>query len=277
MDIYFDDNYGALYAVAEGGEAVVRNFECEAGCIKHQFIKRKINLPSNKPYYDIVTPYGYGGPIIVCVNEGHTREELVSVYEADFLEYAKKSDIVCEFVRFHPILKNAVDFSGMYSAECIRHTLATDLSAPDPVEDQFSRSCRKDIRRALGAGISYRVTRAPENIDAFKEIYYSTMDRNHAGAYYYFDDKYFSDCLAHYRENIIFVEVIYEGKTIAANLSFIYRDMIHIHLSGTLSEYINLSPAYILQYATVVWGKENGFSKLEGPFFYLPIDKFFFM
>ena len=263
IDIYFDKNYGKLYAKTEHGEAVVREFECAAGRVLHQFILRKIESPLKEDYYDIVTPYGYGGPVITQLNDGYGKEDLVRAFEEDFSEYAAEKGIVSEFVRFHPIVKNADDFGEMYSAECIRHTLATDLSVDDPIAEEFSKSCRKNIRRALNKGVSYRVTRAPERIDAFKEIYYSTMDRNHAGEYYYFDDEYFSDCLKYYRENTVFVEAVFEEKTIAAGFYFIYGDVIHIHLSGTLSEYLYLSPAYILRYAIAEWGKENGFKLIH--------------
>src|SRR5699024_5223462 len=44
---------------------------------------------------------------------------------------------------------------------------------------------------------------------------------------------------------------------------FIYENIIHIHLSGTLSEYLHLSPAYILRYGVTEWGKENGYSLIH--------------
>ncbi|MBR5817363.1 MAG: peptidoglycan bridge formation glycyltransferase FemA/FemB family protein, partial [Clostridia bacterium] len=263
MDIYFDENYGKLYAKAEKGEAVVREYKCAAGTVRHQFIIRKIDLPTDGVYYDAVTPYGYGGPIITSLNDGYTAAELASMYEADFAEYAKEHNVVSEFVRFHPICKNALDFKEVYSAECIRHTLITDLTAEDPVAEQFSKSCRKNIRRAINSGVSYRVTKSPENVDAFREVYYSTMDRNRAGDYYYFGDEYFADCLKYYRDNIVCAEAIYEGKTIAAGIYFVCKDVIHVHLSGTLSEYLHLSPAYVLRYAIAVWGKENGYKLIH--------------
>lgn len=34
--------------------------------------------------------------------------------------------------------------------------------------------------------------------------------------------------------------------------------MIAAHLSGTLSEYLHLSPAYIIKYATAEWASNNG-------------------
>ena len=55
------------------------------------------------------------------------------------------------------------------------------------------------------------------------------------------------------------MEALYENKIIAAGVYFISNGTIHIHLSGTLSEYLYLSPAYLLRYATTLWGKENGY------------------
>lgn len=259
-DLYYKPEYAKLYEKVENGKAVRWRYEGEKGSVLHQFILREIpHLVNGETWYDIVTPYGYGGPVIETLQDGCTKEQLVSAFEQAFAQYCKEYKIVSEFVRFHPMLNNAVDFQRMYSAQCIRHTLGTDLTiSDDPIATEFSRSCRKHIRQALNKGVSWRVTEKPENIDKFKGIYYSTMDRNHAQEYYYFDDTYFHQCLETLRENIIFVEAIYEEKTIAAGLYFVCDGIIHIHLSGTLSEYLYLSPAYVLRYAIAQWGTEHG-------------------
>src|SRR5699024_2741291 len=77
--------------------------------------------------------------------------------------------------------------------------------------------------------------------------------------YYYFNEDYFNKCVKYFKENIILVKAIYEGKTIAMGFYFVVNNIIHSHLSGTLSEYLYLSPAYIIKYATTLWGKENGY------------------
>ena len=265
QDIYFDPNYGKLYEKAENGKAVVWEYNGKEGKVSHQFIVREIPIKlENEPWYDIVTPYGYGGPLICNVSEGCTRNELVSAFEKAFGEYCSQNRIVSEFVRFHPIIKNADDFADMYNTKCIRKTLGTNLEAyDDPVAFEFSKSCRKDVRRALDKGISWRITAAPDNVDGFKEVYFSTMDRNNASDYYYFDDEYFANCLKYFKENVIFAEAIYNNKIIAAGLYFAYNGIIHIHLSGTLSEYLSISPTYVLNYAITVWGKENGYKLIH--------------
>lgn len=265
QDIYFQADYGKLYEEAEQGKCIRWKYDGAEGRISHLFILREIPIEcDNGPWFDIVTPYGYGGPVIEKLSVGYNKKDLTAAFENSFLEYCIDNKIVSEFVRFHPIAENAKDFEDIYHAECIRHTVGTRLSEfDDPIEAEFSKGCRKRIRQAIRKGIRWRVTAQPENIEPFKDIYYSTMERNDAEEYYYFTDRYFSDCLKLFRENILFVEAIYEGKTIAAGLYFTFGKLIHIHLSGTLSEYLYLSPAYILRYAVTLWGMENGYELIH--------------
>ena len=145
-----------------------------------------------------------------------------------------------------------------------RHTLGTNLKDfDDPVQSEFSKSCRQNIRKKLAMGMEYKVTVNPTDFETFKKCYYSTMERNEATDYYYFDDEYFKKIHEYYGPYTILVETIFEGKTIAAGLYYICNKIIHIHLSGTLKEYLNLSPAYILRYGVTMWGKENGYELIH--------------
>ncbi|MBC5995806.1 GNAT family N-acetyltransferase [Romboutsia ilealis] len=260
MDIYFNDDYGKLYESIENGKSEVFEFTCGLGKIKNQFIKRKIpNKINNTTYFDIVTPYGYGGPLITEIKDKEKINDLVEKYIESFKEYCEKNNIVSEFIRFHPIIGNVNDFKDVYEVKNIRKTLGTNLKDyTDPIQVEFSKSSRKTIRQVLKKGITYRVIEKPENIRDFKEIYYSTMDRNEASEYYYFDDEYFEKCLTYFRENLIIIEVIYDDKVIASGLYFVCGNILQAHLSGTLNEYLEMSPAYITKYATALWAIENG-------------------
>lgn len=263
-DIYFEDNYGKLYENHEQGVCKSYVFKNNFGQIKHMFIKREIPVKINgEIYYDLVTPYGYGGPIITECQQG-LRENLVREFIDDFQCYCKNNNIVSEFVRFHPILENVKDFNKYYSASHIRNTVGTNLSKyDDPFQSEFSRSCRKNIRKAIKNNVTYRIKEKPNDVSEFREFYFSTMDRNNAADYYYFDEEYFNLCVKYFKENLLLVEAIYQEQPIAMGLYFIYGDLIHIHLSGTLSEYLHLSPAYILRYAVTEWGKENGYDLIH--------------
>lgn len=263
IDLYFDENYGKLYEKIENGKAEIFEFENEDGKITNQFLIREIPEKVNgKTYYDIVTPYGYGGPIINYLKGN--KENLLKEFEKNFKKYAEERNIVSEFVRFHPIKENAIDMKPIYNSTYMRKTLGTNLEKfENPVQSEFSKSCRKTIRQALKQEITYKVTEKPENLEEFKKIYYLTMDRKNATDYYYFGDEYFENIKKYYKNNIILVEAIFKEKTIASGLYFIYNGIIHVHLSGTNTKYLHLSPAYILKYGTAIWGKEHGYKLIH--------------
>ncbi len=259
MDIYFEPNYGKLNEKIEHGVCNVFRHESPYGTVHHMFIKREIPIHiNNQTYFDLVTPYGYGGPIIVNCNR-EKKTELIKEFKIKFQKYCEENNIVSEFVRFHPIARNAEDLHFIYNIENIRKTVGTNLhDFEDPINIEFSKSTRKTIRRIMNSGVTYRIIESPENINTFKEIYYSTMDRNDASDYYYFDDDYFDNCLKYFRNHIIMVEVQFNGKVIASGFYFVYGEIVHAHLSGTLEGYLHLSPAYIIKHATAEWAIEHG-------------------
>ncbi|HFC9205582.1 GNAT family N-acetyltransferase [Clostridium perfringens] len=264
LDIYFDKNYGELYEDKENGKCIVFEFESEYGKVRNVFIKREIpiSLCDEKKYFDIVTPYGYGGPVIIECN--CDRQKLVNEYMQSFGQYCKNENIVSEFVRFHPLINNANDFRKVMQIEDIRYTVGTNLKISDnPISLEFSKSCRKNIRHSLKNGVSYTVEENPDNIQDFIEFYYKTMDRNYANEYYYFDKKYFDNLVKYFKENLVCVKVFYNGVLIAMNICFVYGEYVHIHLSGSITEYLDKRPTYILRYGICEWAHKNGYKYIH--------------
>ena len=115
-DIYFNPKYGKLYEKVEKGKLVCWEYECDEGKIYHQFILREIpDMADNKTWYDIVSPYGYGGPVVEFCKEGK-ESYLLEKFEQEFEKYCEENNIVSEFVRFHPIAENGVTFQSVYNA-----------------------------------------------------------------------------------------------------------------------------------------------------------------
>jgi hypothetical protein len=261
-DIYFEPDYARLYETEEN-RAVEYRFECEYGFITNLFIKRKINisLGDGVRYYDLITPYGYGGPVI---HEATDKDKLVEAYMEDFKAYTKKEHIISEFVRFHPIVGNALDFRDAYGIIYDRKTVGTNLTYEDVIGTEFSKHKRKDIRRILkNPDIRYEVDENPESLEDFVAIYYSTMDRDGAEEYYYFKPGYFQEMLEKFRGHITTGKVFLGEKLIAMGVYFRYGKYLHAHLSGTLSEYLGYSPAYILKYALALYGHEKGYEVIH--------------
>ncbi|NMB25745.1 MAG: peptidoglycan bridge formation glycyltransferase FemA/FemB family protein [Firmicutes bacterium] len=263
-DIYFEKDYGILHERVEGGTCEVFEYGSSTGNIRHMFIRREIPINiGDTIYYDLITPYDYGGPVIEACRAGE-KGKLIEEFEEAFGDYCWQNHIVSEFVRFHPLVENARDFERCYQVAHSRNTVGTNLKHyKDPFMEEFSKSARKSIRRAFRAGVEFEVIEGPIDLGDFRRIYYSTMDRKRAPDFYYFGDEYFENCLRFFRENIALVEATYQGKTVASGLYFTYNDMIHAHLSGTLADYLHLSPAYVLKYAITLWGKKRGYALIH--------------
>ena len=268
LDIYFEDNYGRLYEKKPSEifeKFVLKN---EYGCVTNKFIKRIIPIQLNDSqdkFYDIITPYGYGGPIIESLNSPSYKEKLIESYNKAFRNYADDNNIVSEFVRFHPIVRNAEDFNSIYQIKVDRTTFGTDLTQNDPIAYDFSNSAKKKINKLLKKyPIHYVYDEHPKNLNDFKKIYYSTMDRKSAMAEYYFDDEYFNKLIEYFPDNLVTVKIFLDSneksELIGMGLYFRYGKYLHTHLSGTLTEFLKFSPAYILKQAFLEYGKENGYS-----------------
>src|SRR5699024_11755096 len=126
----------------------------------------------------------------------NNKEFLLKEFEEQFEKYCYENNIVSEFVRFHPVIQNVQDFSDIYDVNSIRNTVGTNLKDyEDPFQEEFSKSCRKNVRRALRNDVGYKITEKPNDIKSFLEIYYSKMYRKDAQDYYNFVNYYFDNYL----------------------------------------------------------------------------------
>ncbi|HEM5503951.1 peptidoglycan bridge formation glycyltransferase FemA/FemB family protein [Streptococcus suis] len=256
-DIYFEERYARLYEVIENGDTVVWNLESEYGKIRYIFLKRRIDIELDESFFDITTPYGYGGPIIIEVSD---RNKLLEEFNAQFSQYCLENNIVSEFVRFHPIVGNALDFVEYYSPIYMRKTIATQIdlnSEHSPFLLEFNQSSRKLARKAEKNGLTARITESPNNLETFLSIYHETMDRTGANDFYFFDYHYFQSCIESFKERLLLIEIIYEEKVVSSCIYFIGDKVLHEHLMGTLSEYLSYNPVYLMKKVAVEWAKDN--------------------
>lgn len=256
-DIYFSPAYGLASQPIDGGESRCFRYQDENGVISHLYVLRKIpeDLTGGEAYYDLSTPYGYGGPIVLsCTGD---RQTLIQGFGQAFADQCRQDRVVSEFVRFHPLERNVDDFGDLYQAQFLRHTVATRVDGEDPALE-FSKHTRKNIRRIHTEDLRPVVTNSPDNLDTFKEIYYDTMDRDQATDFYYFGDAYFDSLLDQLRGQVSTLAIYKEDLCIACGLYFHYGPYAHAHLSGTRKGYLQYSPAYLLKYYGVYWAKDQG-------------------
>lgn len=205
-------------------------------------------------YYDFATPYGYGGWII----EGNDHKGLFKEYEDWLLE----NGIICEFVRFHPMVKNHDTARDFYEVIQLGEVVHMDLSSPSVIWDNIISKNRNMIRKAIKNDIKVYNGRFPEIYEKFMRIYNSTMDKDNAEEYYYFEKDFYTSVLEDlpYNAQIFWAEK--DGQVIAASIMLAANGRINYHLSGSVREYSSLAPTNLLLYNVALWGCANGYKTL---------------
>lgn len=260
-DTYWLSGYVKAFQIHGDGEPLLFFYESNGIRGINVVMKRDIaadgrfagKIPAGE-YFDVATPYGYGGWII----EGEETKEMFSSYE----NWCRKNSVISEFVRFHPMLKNHEACEFFYEVIRLGEVVHMDLSSPSVIWDNIISKNRNVIRKAVKNGVKIYNGRFPEIYETFRKIYNGTMDKDHAEEYYYFGKEFYQSVLEDLPNNaqVFFAEK--EGKVIAASIILTANGRINYHLSGSLREFSSLAPTNLLLYKVALWGHENGFKTL---------------
>ena len=262
-DTYWLSGYVKAFALHGDGEPQLFYYESKNTALRgiNVVMKRDIaetpqfagQMEKNK-YFDFSTPYGYGGWLINNPENAST-DALFAEYE----QYCQKQNIVSEFVRFHPLIKNHTAADPFYQVIRLGEVVAIDLSTPETIWNNFTSKNRNMIRKAIKSGIKIYQGRYPAIYEAFRTVYNQTMDKDHAVDYYYFEPSFYESILEDLPANSqVFYAQTPDGKIIAASIMLIANGKMNYHLSGSLKEYGNLAPTNLLLCEAALWGCENG-------------------
>ena len=189
--------------------------------------------------YDVITPYGYGGP----VGDGAFDE----AYEG----WCRERGVVSTFVRFHPLYENYRDAPhATYSSPTVGWRLEGDLLAG------MHGKHRNVVRKAQRAGVAVDVHAAPESLVGFVGLYERTMARQEAAGYYFFPPDYWEK-LAALGGRLVRFDALCEGEVVASALCLRGDRWLHYHLGATEDAARDLGASNLLLYTAAVWGQEQ--------------------
>ena len=251
-DVYYLSGYVKAFHIHGDGEPFLLYFEGQGLRAIYVYMKRPTAIEG---IYDSVTPYGYGGVLF----EGDTSEANVLAFWAAYLKKMSEEHIVDNFVRYHPVLKNAVPMKPISNVIDLGKTIAMDLSSPELIWENIHSKNRNMIRKAEKNGIVIEHGQGMELFDKFIEIYNATMDKDHAEEYYYFKRPFYESIHNDLRNNYEMFYAKLEDKIIAMSIMIFANGRMNYHLSGSDIEYRNLAPSNLLLYKAALWGYEQGF------------------
>lgn len=252
FDVYYLSGYVKAFQIHGDGEPQLFYYNTEGLKAIYVFMKRKTAIEG---YYDSVTPYGYGGVLF----EGDTSEDNLKAFLDAYVEKMKEIGIVDNFVRYHPLLQNAVPMKSLSTVVDLGKTIAIDLSSEDVIWNNIISKNRNMIRKAEKNGIEIRHGKELELFKEFKRIYNSTMEKDHAEEYYFFEDAFYESIHRDLYDNYEMFYAVKDGEIIAMSIMLFANNQMHYHLSGSLQEYRNLAPSNLLLFKAALWGCQQGF------------------
>ncbi len=258
-DVYYLKEYVEAFSIRGDGEPLLFCYEDEDLRAIHVVMKRDIAADERfkdkiqaDTFYDVVTPYGYGGWLF----QGLGLAE--KAYEA-YILWCKQNNIISEFVRFSLFSNSRESYYGdviprMNNVVCDLNCSMNDMLM------RFEHKVRKNYKKAQRAGLQIEIDTVGDKLNDFLDIYYSTMDRNNAEKGYYFTETFFKT-INKMRGNFTYFHVLYEGKIIASELVIIGSENMYSYLGGTYNEYFDMRPNDFLKCEIIKWGIEQGYRR----------------
>lgn len=268
QDIYYLSGYTKAFQIHGDGEPMLFYFsqaEYKAICV---MMKRDIaneTKLSNAPllsgkYYDLITPYGYGGFIF---DREYVPDSVYVKLKEEFYKTLSENKVVSAFFRFHPIFKNYAFHNELLNVVTLGKTIALDLSTPEVIWQNITSKNRNMIRKAEKYGVVIKHGKGLELLSKFKEIYDETMRHDNAEPYYFFPWKFYESINKDLSDNYEIFYAEYDSKIIAMSIMIFSGRFMNYHLSGSLFEYRNLAPSNLLLYKAALWGSEQGFQSFH--------------
>jgi len=251
-DVYYLSGYVKAFQIHGDGDPQLLYYEDERLRAIYVFMKRRTEIDG---YYDSMTPYGYGGVLF----EGDTSKDSLQVFWKAYVAKMREEGIVDNFVRYHPVLANAIPMKVTSNVIDLGKTVAFDLSSPDVIWENIISKNRNMIRKAEKNGIEIKHGKDLILFKEFKRIYDTTMEKDHAEEYYFFGNAFYESIHRDLYDNYEMFYAVLNGEIIAISIMLFANDQMHYHLSGSMIEYRNLAPSNLLLYKAALWGSEHGY------------------
>jgi hypothetical protein len=239
-DVYFRKDYINLY-LNSSEEPFVFHYEEDDNWLFNISVKRPIikvgNYPFEGNFYDLETAYGYGG---ICTNSWD--EQFISKAITQYRNKCLSENIVAEFFRFHPFNVFPIVHSDIFDfLSKDRPTICIDLNQSyESIFKNFKSALRRNIRKANKNNLVFKeMEKTGENIEAFRRIYYLTMNKNRAEKFYFFSNSYFRTLLK--KDYTKLFGVYYDNHLINAGIFLFSHPFIYYHLGASDPQYYGLN------------------------------------
>lgn len=256
-DFYHCNSYHELEHIGEPWLFLVEN--------KEDFIALPLitrSIPDSE-YVDVTSVYGYPGPISnkVC---HELSTELIRYFQKELLACLESKKVVSAFSRLHPIIEQVDFLDGLGEIAYFNKTVAINLTEPVDIQRRkYRKSNKSEINQLRNRGYVVRIATEQQQLNEFIAIYNENMRRVNAGAYYFFDQDYFSKFLCSSDFTADLLLAYYEDEITAGAIFTVTNRIMQYHLAGTKKRYLKATPMKLIIDEARLLGTERGLQYLH--------------
>ena len=195
---------------------------------------------------DVITPYGYGGPVGPGFWEPYT-------------DWCRANGVVTTFVRFHPLYANQREAGPDVHVQPLAGTVAWRLDEEGDLFERMHRHHRRVVRKALSAGVEATAQLAPESLAGFVALYERTMERQEAEDFYYFPPEYWRALETSLRGHVVLFEAGDDAKLLCLHAP----PWLHYHLGASSDAGRKLGASTLLFLEAARWAQELGYTRFH--------------
>ena len=256
-DIYLTPQY--VYAtrlISKGEPYIASLMQDDNNFVYYPFYLQEISLQhsSSTQLYDIVSPYGYSGPLI------NGDSNLASQFFDKFSQWCKENHVITEFIRYNPFLKNHSPAHASTTVELRNKIIYVKLNRPiEEIKNGFCSQHKRNLKKAIKGGLTFSEIDAEKHLDEFIQMYYHTMEKVDAKTLYFFSKEYFDTLYAVLKEHFHLFAVYHDDNIIAMAICLSLKDKIHYHLGASRQDHLTMRPNNLLFPEIMRWSQEHGF------------------
>jgi hypothetical protein len=265
-DFFHTAEYHHLSQVNGGGEAWLAIFGDRDKFLAWPYILQDIKgFGKTHGLRDITSVYGYSGPL---ANNCRNDEDFLTTAWESVVEAWRTQGAISVFTRFHPILNNVEAISSIVARRGMDvgggpyaqgRTVAIDLrQSEEEIWSGYKRNARSALRRCERAGFITESDPDWKYLEAFSQLYYRTMERNQAVAFYFFSKQYFCDLRKALGDRGSLMITRFNDEIIAGGLLMECNGIVNVHFLAGDDRFGNLSPSKMVINEAQLWARRRG-------------------
>ena len=188
LDICYTPDYLSLFTNSDvQGNLFIYKRNNNIWCLP--ILKKKILFDKEfSSYFDIETPYGYGGPICNTGNYDFNKDA-----NDQFINWCKNQKVVSFLLKLNPFVFNQNKYLIKFRnfSEFDRIIVSANFEKEQNIENIIKSKVKNEINKAKKNGVSIITDINDKNFDDFRNIYLENMSDKKTSKFYFFDNNFF--------------------------------------------------------------------------------------